>query len=341
MAKPPSITELGCDLIAAIRSSPADAAALDAMVRGRARLYAAATEALIVIRAVAARPAAPSSALAAPAVEVVQRHAEKIAGVRVPEAEIVAAVQTVGSWAGWLSITSGIVVAVFGPIYGAVLLGSEEGALSTWGVPLVLMGVIVITNLAMGAGLIAYGCRLQKWEAPEVRRRTDVHTLVRVALDAGRRLGSRAPGVGPHSIFRHLSEGMALWMVHSVALERAAAGDNMHQDAWSVWHGFPTKLAMAVWIVATAAGERPPVIALDELVQGPFNKSSLDQGKLYAILGAFDAAKDSLYFDRVALRTDTVPQVMGAGMVALSGGLDGIRGLMEGGELSLLRASRD
>lgn len=140
-------------------------------------------------------------------------------------------------------------------------------------------------------------------------------------------------------MLQHISEGMAYWMVHSVALERAAAGDQMHQDAWTAWHRFAAQLAMGIWIVATAAGEQVPLIALAELVQGPFNKESLDQGRLYVILGAFDASKEALFYDREALRTDTVPLVLGTGLVALSGGLAGIRGLLADGELALHRAA--
>jgi hypothetical protein len=106
----------------------------------------------------------------------------------------------------------------------------------------------------------------------------------------------------------------------------------MHQDGWHAWHVFAVQLAMAVWIVALAAGELPPAIAVEELYRGPFNKKALDEGELFILLGAFDANLDSSpAYDRKLLYEDTVPKVLGVGLVALSGGLGGIRRLMQGG----------
>lgn len=341
MAKTPSVTELGQDLLAAIQSNPADAAALDAMVRGRARLYAAATEALTAIHAIAMKPTEPGVVPAAPAIETVQRHVEKIAGTRLPDAEPLMAAQIMVPGPGALYVVVGILIAVTGPICAAVTLTSSGSTTpSSEGSAFLIMLTGVLTTIATGTALIAFGFWSRRARAtPSLRSRADLHTLVRAALDSGRSLGARVPRGGPNTMLQHISEGMAYWMVHSVALERAAAGDRMHQDAWNAWHRFAAQLAMVVWVVATAAGEQVPLIALAELVQGPFNKESLDRGRLYVILGAFDASKEALLYNREALRADTVPLVVGTGLVALAGGLAGIRGLLANGELALRQAA--
>ncbi len=341
MANPPSVTELGSDLLAAIQSNPADAAALAEMVRGRARLYAAATEALMAIHATATRPTGSILVPAAPAIETVQRHVERIAGKRLPDAEPLTAARSMVPGPSTLYIAMGIVIAVAGPIYAVMMLTSlGAGMRSSEGSAYLILFAGVLTTIATGAALIAFGfwSRMAR-AAPSLRSRVDPFTLVRVALDAGSSLGAHLPGSGANTMIQHLSAGMAYWMVHSVALERAAAGDQMHQDAWHAWHRFAAQLAMVIWIVATVAGEQVPLIALAELVQGPFNKESLAQGRLYVILGAFDSWKRGNFYDREILRTETVPRVIGTGLVALSGGLAGIRGLLAHGELALQRAA--
>src|SRR5689334_14603974 len=128
MAKPPSIAELGNDLLAASLATTEDAAALAAMVRGREQLYAAATEALRAIHAVAAGGITPSAALMAPAVETVQRHAVSIAGQRVPDAELDAAARRMvpGGGSSWLLIASGALLALSGPLLVVVMTSIDS-----------------------------------------------------------------------------------------------------------------------------------------------------------------------------------------------------------------------
>jgi hypothetical protein len=331
MAKNPSLAELGSDLLVRIQADPADAEALDAMVRGRALIYAAATEALTVLHGVAAKPAGPPLPLAVPAIDLVQRHVAMVTGQWVPDAQLMPAARQLTLGGAWVYILFGVAYVIAIPIYGAIVMSTPSGARSFVDAQILgwiaLMGTMIFGLAVIGFGLWT---RMKRAE-PMVRARTDVLTLAFTALAAGRSLGGCLPGVQTRPMLRHLPEGTALWILHSLALERLAAGDRgLNLDDWHPWHRFAADLAMAAWLVAQVARERPPAIVEWELGRMSFRTRSNDELPLYLVLGAFDGVADSLPYNPDSLRDRAIPEVIGVGLVVVSGGLEGLRGLLQG-----------